>query len=155
MFRPEAVVRLSQCTLYGELLFFRLLTQTVRRVASAVNSWKDAVALKVAESTIDLSDNIKSLGVIFDSCQSLDEHVKNVCNACYFDIGTLRHVRSCISTDTANVVFMLDYDDDHARLLQRLVGRCIGVEPVQTTARTEYIGACCHRNPFDEIILLR
>ena len=58
----------------------------------------------VAGAPIAISKHIKSLGVTLDGKLSFDKHVDNVCRGCYFHIRALRHVRSAMSRDTANMV---------------------------------------------------
>ena len=67
-----------------------------------------------------------------------------MCMACYSHICALPHVRSSISTNIAIMVACWLWVPGSTTA--RLVGRCILEELAQTTDRTEYAGACCHRN---------
>lgn len=67
-----------------------------------MNLLKSAISVNVAGSPIDLSDNIKSLAIIVESCLSFDKHVNNVCKACYFYICALCYVQSSATTDTVS-----------------------------------------------------
>ena len=60
---------------------------------------KQSASVAVTCVQVALTDQVKSLGVTFDS------HLTNISptsvRACYFHIRGLRHVRSVMSTDTA------------------------------------------------------
>ena len=47
---------------------------------------------------------LRNLDGTFDSHLSFDKHINNIYRACYFYIRGLRHVRSAVSTDTAQIV---------------------------------------------------
>ena len=49
-------------------------------------------SLKNGDASVAIVDNVKLLGVIFDSTLSMDKQVNAVVNACNFHIRTLRHV---------------------------------------------------------------
>jgi len=54
----------------------------------------DAPSLvQVSDAIIQSSASIKSVGVTLDRHVALDQHVANVCKACYFHTCALRHVR--------------------------------------------------------------
>ena len=55
------------------------------------------VAIKPAET-------VKSLGVVLDRRLTFDQQVNNVCQACYFHIRALRHVRCSLPDVVAKTV---------------------------------------------------
>ena len=55
-------------------------------------------------SKIPLSENIKSLGVVFDQKLTFENHVKAVCRTCYFHIKSLRMLRPSLDTGTAETI---------------------------------------------------
>ena len=57
------------------------------RSASAVSSVDDAV------STLQVSPQVKSLGVILDNHMCFDSHVRAVVRACNYHTPALRHVQ--------------------------------------------------------------
>ena len=102
---------LTSCTVAVYLFLHSLLTLNLDKSewvifgsTQRVRWLKDAAAANVAGSTIDLSDNIITLGAVFDRCRSFEKHFDIVCKAHYFHIRALRHVQSSMSTDTANMV---------------------------------------------------
>jgi len=64
----------------------------------------DAPSLQVSDAAIQPSATIKSLGVKLDRHLTFDQHVANVCKACYFHIRALRHVRQFLPDDVARIV---------------------------------------------------
>ena len=48
--------------------------------------------------------SVKSLGITLDNRLSLDQHVINVCKACYYHIRALRHLRDSLPDDVAKIV---------------------------------------------------
>jgi hypothetical protein len=75
-----------------------------RQQLEKVNSAAGTSNFKVAGSEIIPETKIKSLGVVFDSELSFDDHVSAVCKAAHFHIRALRHIRRTISTDMAKTV---------------------------------------------------
>jgi len=57
-----------------------------------------------AGSQIPLADNIKILGVTLDKNLSMNNHVSAVCKSVHYHIRALRHIRSSLSEDLANMV---------------------------------------------------
>ena len=53
----------------------------------------DISSLKVSDTVIQTSSTTKSLSVTNDRQLTFDQHVANVCKACYFHIRALRYVR--------------------------------------------------------------
>jgi len=50
------------------------------------------------------ASSVKSLGVTLDQHLSLDQHINNVCKACYYHIRSLHHVRQSLPDDVARTV---------------------------------------------------
>ena len=54
-------------------------------------------------STITTTDELKILGVVLDSSLTFDKHVQNVVRNCNFHVRALRHIRSSLTQDVANM----------------------------------------------------
>ena len=73
-----------------------ILLGTGQRLASI-----ELRSVDIAGAQIELSANIKSLGVTIDSKLSFDQHVRNICKSSYSNIRALRYIRSSLTRDTA------------------------------------------------------
>ena len=73
-------------------------------MAQRIQSLREDMKVTVADTRIELSEHIKSLGVTLDQHLTFDSYVGNVCKAAYFHIRGLRHIRSVMSRETANTV---------------------------------------------------
>ena len=62
-----------------------------------------ANTVNIARADVSLIDSVKSLSVTIDSRLTFDKHV-NICQASYFHIRALRHVRGSMSTDITKAV---------------------------------------------------
>ena len=58
----------------------------------------------IAGSTITTTDELKILGVVLDSSLTLDQHVLNTVMNCNFHLRALRHIRSSLTQDVANMM---------------------------------------------------
>jgi len=58
---------------------------------------KSVPSLQDSDTVIQPSATIKSLGITLDRHLTFDQHVANVCKACYFHIRALRHVLQSLS----------------------------------------------------------
>jgi len=58
----------------------------------------------VAVTTLQVSSQLKSLGVIIDSHMRFDSHVGAVVRACNYHTRALRHVRKHLTTETAQTI---------------------------------------------------
>src|SRR6218665_1519101 len=63
-------------------------------------------SLKIGDASVAIVevDNVKLLGVIFNSTLSMDNQVNAVVKACNFHISPLRHVRSCLTPEAARTI---------------------------------------------------
>ena len=61
-------------------------------------------SLQVSDAAIQPSPTIKTLGVTLDRLLTFDQHVANVCKACYFHIRALPHVHQSLPDDVARIV---------------------------------------------------
>src|SRR6218665_1609323 len=61
-------------------------------------------SLKIGDASVAIVDNIKLLGVIFDSTLSMNKQVNAVVKACNFHIRALRHMRSCLTPEAARTI---------------------------------------------------
>ena len=64
----------------------------------------DVDIISISDVDIQPSPAVKSLGVTLDRQLSFDQHVANVCKACYFHTRALRHVRPSLPDDVAKTV---------------------------------------------------
>ena len=55
----------------------------------------------IAGSAMELSADIRSLGVPMDGQLNMDRHVNSVCSSCYYHIRALRHIRTSLNQETA------------------------------------------------------
>ena len=107
-----ALERLSRCSTAVRVWFLRndlqlnagksevmiLGTPAQLRSASAVSS------VDVAGSTLQVSSQVKSLGVILDSRMRFDSHVRAVVRACNYHTRALRHVRKQLTSEAAQTI---------------------------------------------------
>jgi len=64
--------------------------------AAATRSYNNIQTVNVAGADIPISDTLKSLGVIFDSQLTFNQHIASTCKSSYFHIRAMRHVQSCL-----------------------------------------------------------
>jgi len=107
-----ALDRLSRCSAAVRAWFLRndlqlnagksevmiLGTPAQLRSASAVSS------VDVAGSTLQVSSEVKSLGVILDSHMRFDSHVRAVVRACNYHTRALRHVHKQLTSEAAQTI---------------------------------------------------
>ena len=55
-------------------------------------------------STISTTDELKILGVVLDSSLTFDQHVLNTVRNCNIHLRALRHIRSSLTRDVANMM---------------------------------------------------
>ena len=55
-------------------------------------------------STITATDELKILGVVLDSSLTFGKHVQNTARNCNFHLRALRHIRSSLTQDIANIM---------------------------------------------------
>ena len=55
----------------------------------------------IAGSAMELSADIRSLGVHMDGQLNMDRHVNSACSSCYYHISALRHIRPSLNQETA------------------------------------------------------
>jgi len=58
-------------------------------------------SLSISGTSVQLTTSVKRLGVTLDEHLSLDQHINNVCKACYYHIRSLRHVHQSLPDDVA------------------------------------------------------
>ena len=62
--------------------------------------------INVAGSRVPVSETIKTLNITFDSHLTFNAHIQSLTKAYYFHIKALRHIRSCITLETAKFLLM-------------------------------------------------
>lgn len=60
--------------------------------------------IQIADTSIPVSESIRSLGVTLDQTLSLHKHVSDVCRSVYFHTRALRQIRRFLSVDAANAL---------------------------------------------------
>ena len=63
-----------------------------------------ALAESVVGSPIKLQSSIKNLGVYLDSTMSFDKQVSDTCEACFFHIRVLRHIRASLTAEASKTI---------------------------------------------------
>jgi hypothetical protein len=104
--------KFSQCTsAIHEWLLHNSLTLNPEKTEAivcgtrpTVNSVRNSVSINVAESIINPSSHVKTLGITIDSQLNFNEHVSNTCRSCYHHIRALRHLRSSLTRENANMI---------------------------------------------------
>jgi len=69
-----------------------------------LSSASDCKTLHLSGSDVNLSDNIKSLGVFTDNRLSFEKQISSICKASYCNIRALRKIRSALDMETAKTV---------------------------------------------------
>ena len=68
------------------------------------SSLGDITCVDVAGTLVTLSNTVKLLGVTLDSNLTFSKHVSSVCQASYYRIRALRHIRHAVSDETTKSV---------------------------------------------------
>ena len=61
--------------------------------------------VKLLDNDISPSDNVRNLGVIFDSDFSFHKHISNICKLCFYHIRDLRRIRRHLPLSTATTIY--------------------------------------------------
>lgn len=69
-----------------------------------VRTFQPLNSINVADSSITLSPNIKTLVAQRDSRINLQGHVQSIIKSCYYNIKAIRHIKPLAGTDTAKTV---------------------------------------------------
>jgi hypothetical protein len=69
-----------------------------------VNKTKSISSILIADSSIAISHDIKSLGIVIDEKLSFDTHVDKLCQSAQYHIRALRHIRSSLTSEVAKSV---------------------------------------------------
>ena len=68
------------------------------------HSFSDVTTVNVAGSVVPLADHVKLLGVSLDNHLSMDKHVSEVSRACFYHLRALRHIRTAVTAEDANMI---------------------------------------------------
>jgi hypothetical protein len=60
--------------------------------------------IQVASDHIKPSYSANNIGAIFDQHMSLDQHVANICNVCYYHLRNIAKIRNCLSTSNTETL---------------------------------------------------
>ena len=69
-----------------------------------LSSVSDCKTLHLPGSDVNLSDHIKSLGVLIDNRLSFEKGICSICRASYCNIKALQKIRSALDMETAKTV---------------------------------------------------
>jgi len=58
----------------------------------------------VANTSVEVSDKLRVLGVTLDNCLSMDSHVNETVRNCNFHLQALRHIRPSVTREVANMI---------------------------------------------------
>ena len=76
-------------------------TQSFWALTSVLRTFPAIPAVKIADTDINISNEITSLGVIMDSKLTLDSHISAIGKSCYYHLRSLRHIRRSLTQDMA------------------------------------------------------
>lgn len=82
----------------SEAIIFSTRPRLLKLKNSNLNS------VKVLDSTISISDSIKTLGVTLDSTLSFDKHCSEIVQCSLFHLRSLRHIRPLLSARDAEIL---------------------------------------------------
>ena len=60
--------------------------------------------IHVAGEYIEVSNNARNIGVIFDSHVNLEKHVMNTCKTAFYHLRNIAKIRNCLSQDNAETL---------------------------------------------------
>ena len=60
--------------------------------------------IHVAGEYIEVSNNARNIGVIFDSYVNLEKHITNTCKTAFYQIRNIAKIRNCLSQDNAETL---------------------------------------------------
>ena len=60
--------------------------------------------IHVAGEYIEVSNNARNIGVIFDSHVNLEKHVINTCRTTFYHLRNIAKIRNCLSQDNAETL---------------------------------------------------
>jgi len=69
-----------------------------------LKSLSNLTSIEVAGTSVPLANQVKLLGVTFDSHLNFDKHISNVCSSSYFHIRALRHIRPYLDSETSKTI---------------------------------------------------
>ena len=77
-------------------------------------------------NSISSTDQVKNLGVTFDSGNTLASHITKVCSACYYHLKDIRGIKKFISVETAALLpnSMISSQFDYYSSLLYGVNKC-------------------------------
>ena len=86
-------------------------------------SSQDISSIKVGESSVNSSSNVRNIGAVFDAHLTMIDHVNAICRSCYphvRNIGKIRHFLSNVATEKLVHAFISSRLDHHNSLLYGL-----------------------------------
>ena len=60
--------------------------------------------IHVAGEYIEVSNNARNIGVIFDSHVNLEKHIMNTCKTAFYHLRNIAKIRNCLSQDNAETL---------------------------------------------------
>ena len=99
-FYKSSSVRMHCCWIRTNLQLFILVQAKRQRLRVSVLP----ESVTMAGNAITTTDKLKILGVVLDRSLSFDQHVLNTVRNCNFHLRALRHIRSSLTSDVANMM---------------------------------------------------
>ena len=85
---------------FGTTDFYLIPARTARRLKQSCLP----PVTQFAGSDIKVSASLQLLGVTLDSTLSFDQHINNIIKNCNYHLQALRHLRSSVTTEVANML---------------------------------------------------
>jgi hypothetical protein len=156
------IARLETCVrevkIWMECNLLKLNDEKTELIVFAPKKYHDMsenINVKIGGSTIKPSPQVKNLGVVFDQCMSMTNHVNAIAKTCYFHLRNISRIRPYLTTNAcktmvqALVLSRLDYGN---ALLYGLPKQTISkLQRVQNTAAR--IIACIPHNEHITAVL--
>ena len=59
------------------------------------------IKIKVGDATVTSASAVRNLGVIYDPCLTMDQHINSVCRSGYGQLRNIGHIRRCLTSDSS------------------------------------------------------
>ena len=101
---PECVDDVTRWFLDNALLLNPKTDAVILDTQQQLNVTDKSSSIDTAGFQVAFAGSVRLLGVTLDSTLSFNKHVTEVARSCRYHIRALRHVRSCLTVDTANQI---------------------------------------------------
>ena len=106
-----------------------------------LKSLSNLTCIEVAGTSVPLANQVKLLGVTFDSHLNFDEHISNVCSSSYFHISALCHIRLYLDLETSKTFACMCYCWFQTGLCQFSSNQHFFAQYPTSSARSKFLGA--------------